>query len=302
MATVDDAPANGNTYGRKDNAWAQVDHGALTGLGDDDHTQYVLATGARDITGDQRIDGALDVGNLSATWENMALDVVWDHLLPHDQNGNWNGVAANGGATYQQNQGATGGICEGVDIQGVMTATCGTGTASTAGGCKYHTNLSTYMIAGATHYFRCTANRATNIKVRFGICNDALGATATPNNGGYFEFDPATDTDIQVVTAAGGTRTTTSTSLAGTTFAGNMRWYAIKITDEGGGSIGVGFYDCTNGGTLLAKHTTNIPSSGTNRAMRAFIQSIGAGQTYGTMWLDIYGVYIADWLPQNFVH
>jgi hypothetical protein len=32
-----------------------TDHGALTGLADDDHTQYLLATGARPITGDQSI-------------------------------------------------------------------------------------------------------------------------------------------------------------------------------------------------------------------------------------------------------
>lgn len=30
-----------------------VDHGALAGLGDDDHTQYILAAGTRDFSGDQ---------------------------------------------------------------------------------------------------------------------------------------------------------------------------------------------------------------------------------------------------------
>lgn len=36
------------------------DHGALTGLTDDDHPQYVLATGTRNITGIQTFDSGLD--------------------------------------------------------------------------------------------------------------------------------------------------------------------------------------------------------------------------------------------------
>jgi hypothetical protein len=36
---------------------SSIDHGALQGLGDDDHTQYVLADGTRNITGDQTIEG-----------------------------------------------------------------------------------------------------------------------------------------------------------------------------------------------------------------------------------------------------
>ena len=35
-----------------------TDHGALTGLADDDHTQYILATGARSFTGSVLIDGS----------------------------------------------------------------------------------------------------------------------------------------------------------------------------------------------------------------------------------------------------
>ena len=40
-----------------------IDHGSIGGLGDDDHTQYVLADGTRDITGDQSVDGTLYVGD-----------------------------------------------------------------------------------------------------------------------------------------------------------------------------------------------------------------------------------------------
>lgn len=44
------------------------DHGALTGLADDDHPQYVLADGSRDVTGDLTVDADLDVsGGLDVT-------------------------------------------------------------------------------------------------------------------------------------------------------------------------------------------------------------------------------------------
>jgi len=39
------------------------DHGGLTGLGDDDHTQYVLADGSRDIASDTDLD--IDIGRLT---------------------------------------------------------------------------------------------------------------------------------------------------------------------------------------------------------------------------------------------
>lgn len=42
-----------------------TDHGALSGKGDDDHTQYVLASGARAITGDFAIGGGLYIGSTS---------------------------------------------------------------------------------------------------------------------------------------------------------------------------------------------------------------------------------------------
>ena len=41
------------------------DHGTLTGLGDDDHTQYVLADGSRDIASDTDLD--IDVGRLTVS-------------------------------------------------------------------------------------------------------------------------------------------------------------------------------------------------------------------------------------------
>lgn len=53
---LSDAPSDGSTYGRLNGAWSIVaagvtDHGALTGLADDDHPQYPLAAGAETISG-----------------------------------------------------------------------------------------------------------------------------------------------------------------------------------------------------------------------------------------------------------
>jgi hypothetical protein len=45
-----------NAAGQLDSSFidaSQIDHGGLTGLGDDDHTQYILVDGTRAFTGDQ---------------------------------------------------------------------------------------------------------------------------------------------------------------------------------------------------------------------------------------------------------
>lgn len=49
-----------NTFVAGSGFSATSDHGALGGLGDDDHPQYLLATGARNIAGNQRLDNGAD--------------------------------------------------------------------------------------------------------------------------------------------------------------------------------------------------------------------------------------------------
>src|SRR3990167_2708943 len=54
-----------------DVAWVQADHGAaLTGLGDDDHTQYLLAAGTRALSANW------DAGSFKITAETLESDVV----------------------------------------------------------------------------------------------------------------------------------------------------------------------------------------------------------------------------------
>src|SRR5690606_30706776 len=49
-----------------------TDHGALTGLSDDDHTQYLLADGSRTLSGNLTITGTVDGRDVSA--DGTALD------------------------------------------------------------------------------------------------------------------------------------------------------------------------------------------------------------------------------------
>ncbi len=67
-------------------SWGQfgsaIDHGALTGNGDDDHTQYLLASGARAMSGDLDM-GANDVTNVGLV---DGVDVS-DHSARHDPGG-----------------------------------------------------------------------------------------------------------------------------------------------------------------------------------------------------------------------
>lgn len=64
----DDAPVDGNTYNRRDGAWVLSiagvsDHGALNGLGDDDHPQYLT-----NLRGDARYLGINATAADSTLW------------------------------------------------------------------------------------------------------------------------------------------------------------------------------------------------------------------------------------------
>lgn len=55
------------------------DHGALTGLSDDDHTQYLLADGTRALSGGLDFGGtdAIDVGGLESSSSELILDFLY---------------------------------------------------------------------------------------------------------------------------------------------------------------------------------------------------------------------------------
>lgn len=59
---------------------ADIDHGSIGGLGDDDHTQYILAAGTRAFSGDQSMGGnqLTSVGDPTAT----TIDAASDDAIP----------------------------------------------------------------------------------------------------------------------------------------------------------------------------------------------------------------------------
>lgn len=57
---------------------SSIDHGALAGLTDDDHTQYLLEDGTRDMSGSllPNADGTLDLGNSTDRWRAIYADML----------------------------------------------------------------------------------------------------------------------------------------------------------------------------------------------------------------------------------
>ena len=250
-----------------------------------------------------QIESDINTLESSAVEADKRSQVIWDHLLPHDQNGNWNANTANGGAAYQQNQGGAGSwMYDDTSVQGVMTVSNGNSTATNSGATKYHTNFSTYLNVDTIYYFRVATGHTTDVCIRFGVTNDSIAATATPQRGAYAQVDTSVDSNIYLVTADDNVRTETDTGLSVTSMNQAFRWFAIRVEDAGGGARAVGLYDVEGGGTLLAKNTTNIPDVGTDSAMRAFIQCIGRGSTYRACYLDTFGVYMPGWIPPNWLH
>jgi len=53
-----------------------VDHGGLAGLGDDDHAQYLLANGSRNLTGNLGVDPAITIDGRSLSTDGAKLDGI----------------------------------------------------------------------------------------------------------------------------------------------------------------------------------------------------------------------------------
>lgn len=73
-----DSPTTGQTFTSGDRSWiyngyawdvvisGASDHGVLTGLGDDDHSQYLLADGSRTLSGNLTVTGTVDGRDVAA--------------------------------------------------------------------------------------------------------------------------------------------------------------------------------------------------------------------------------------------
>jgi hypothetical protein len=108
-------------------AWVEVpgaigDHGVLTGLGDDDHPQYLLADGSRSLAGNLGVDGGVTVDGRDISADGSKLDgieagAVADH-------GNLAGLGDDDHTQYALADGSR-------DISGLLTFLAG--LTSTAG-------------------------------------------------------------------------------------------------------------------------------------------------------------------------
>jgi len=99
--------ADGKLYYWNGSAWAEAsggggvtDHGALTGLADDDHTQYALADGSRAFSGDVTINGGLTVAGTLTTVNSTNIDVA-DKNITVNKGGN-DASSAGAGITVER--------------------------------------------------------------------------------------------------------------------------------------------------------------------------------------------------------
>lgn len=234
-------------------------------------------------TGATSVDGAI---------ENFFLNIAWDHLLPHDQNGAWNKQTSSGGQSYQQSQGALSWM-QTPDIQGVLNVSSGSGTTASTGAVATHVNVSSYASTGSTFYLRVACNFASNARFRWGIVNAAPTPSGDITNGAYFEFDSAVSSNIYACTAASSVRTKVDTGKAASSIQQAFRTFAIKKV-----ATGFAFYDLdTSTATPLTTITTNIPTTA-NLNVRAMVQSQYNGTTFRNIYIDAFGTEIATgWFP-----
>lgn len=198
-------------------------------------------------------------------------------------------TATGTGNTYQQNQSSNSWMRE-ASTCGVLTADTGLSALTTDGACRYSTNAGAmYLGDGSEWIFRVAVNRTTSLLVRFGFRAEAP-ATGTIDvaDGVYFECDTTVSTNWFGCSAATSARTKTSTGYAVSNTNQAWQWFKIKFVSTAGGVT----FSHYNAGTLAwvddLTVTTNIPTAGTNRGARMFIQSAHNGATFGQLYIDCF--------------
>jgi len=242
-----------------------------------------LADIAEGGTGATTVDGAVS---------NFYLNIAWDHLLPHDQNGSWNKQSTSGGGAYQANQGAYT-WTRTADVQGVLVVSSDAGTSATTGSIASHTNYIGYAATDSIFYLRVSVNYTNGAKFRWGVLRNPPAASGDVVDGAYFEYDSTVSANIYACTAASSSRTKTDTGRNISGLFQSWRTFAIKKT-----AAGFEFFDLDASTTTpIATHTTNIPTTA-NLSVRGFIQSVYNGTTYRSLFLDAFGTEIATgWFP-----
>jgi hypothetical protein len=172
---------------------------------------------------------------------NMAI-VVGTPEIYRTVNGGWRVEAVTGN-----------GVCGSAgELGGAVQLATGAGSGSLLG-------MSTFPIfdpavaANVCFYAIIDLLATANRTVRIGLGDSAV---AEPGNGIYFQFDPAVSSYWQTITRAASTSTTTSPPILGG--AGKREFLIVRD------SAGAKFYTRVGKSTvwtLLATHTTNIPTA-----------------------------------------
>lgn len=199
------APSDGDvlTWDGNSSAWAPMapsgggaaDHGGLIGLGDDDHTQYILADGVRNTTSGFAVTGVLDSGSIPV--EGPGVRIMWypgkgAFRVGQSASGvEWNDVnigrlsTAMGHSTMATGTGSTamgvGTLASGPGGAIAMgSATVASGSSSTAMGVGTVASGSSSIAIGAATLASGSGSTAMgNTTVASGFASTAMGTTTT---------------------------------------------------------------------------------------------------------------------------
>lgn len=161
---------------------------------------------------------------------------------------NWQRTIATSGTTTHQDGEA--------GRPGIMQLFCANSAGSTA---ALHSHTTSFKLSGLDYYkgsvkLSTLGTAGSNGALyRFGWADGV--ATSYPSNGAWIEFNvDSSATRWRAITASGGTRTITT--YTGSTVSATT-WYKLEIlTNSNASSV-----DFSVDGTVIATHTTNIPTS-----------------------------------------
>ena len=198
------------------------------------------------------------------------------------------GLTGGSGQTYSLTMGGKSWMNDGT-TQGVMVVTNGSASASTDAGCRYSQVADMYLHDGSEFIFRIGHSNSTSALLRFGLRLEApTNAYDDVTNGVYFELETGTSSNWYGCSAAAGSRTKSSTGYAASNSTTAWQWFRIKFVD---GTTGVKFghwNSSTNAWVDDLTVATNIPTSGANRGVRWFMQSVGNGATFRELYCDVF--------------
>lgn len=234
---------------------SSFDHGGLSGLGDDDHTIYTLATGARDFTGIQSYSGSftfttdnqivskkyVDDLHISDEWyPDSALSYITDNTAvpPTEVTGNVYVLSHDGGAPHANWDGASAGDIVTFNGTAWTNVVPTTGTKISIDDETDGVRLWTGSSWDRKYYESTTASTGltkvgADIRIDSSAAGDGLGFTAGVLNVNVDDSSIETDTDTLRVKALG----ITDAMLAGSISDGKLAQDYIQTSEVDGTTI-----------------------------------------------------------------